>query len=69
MAAELVQRVEATALAAAAEIVVQHLGRLPELSSIAEIVDWAAKVGVVKNVEEISPRLKRYTFCQSELSA
>ena len=68
-ATELVQRVEATALAVAAEIVVQHLGRLPELSSITEIVDWASKVGVVKNIEEISPRLKRYMFCQSELSA
>ena len=67
-APDLVQRIEATALAATAEIIVQHLRRLPELGSIAEVVDWAAKVRVVKEVEEISPRLERYPFRESELS-
>ena len=67
-AADLVQRVEAAALAATAQIVVQHHRRLPELRGT-EVVDRAAEIRVIENVEEIASRLKRNPFCEVELAA
>ena len=52
-ASDLVERVEAAALAAAAEIVVQHLRRVAELRR-AQVVDWAAEVRVIQDVEEVA---------------
>ena len=54
-AADLIQRIEAAALAAAAQIVVQRLRRMPEQRR-SEVVDRAAKVGVVEDVEKIGAR-------------
>ena len=67
-AADLVERVEAAALAAAAEVVVQHLRSLPELRR-AQAVDWAAEVRVIQDVEEIASELQRNPFCKAELAA
>src|SRR5215469_4948363 len=65
--ADLVERIEAAALAAAAQRVVEHLGRPPELRR-AEVVDRDAEVRVIEDVEEISSRLKRKSFGESKLA-
>ena len=67
-AADLVERVEAAALAAAAEVVVQHLRSLPEFRRV-QAVDWAAEVRVIQAVEEIASELQRNPFCKAELAA
>jgi len=54
-AADLVEGVEAAALATTAEIVVQHLRRLPELRR-AQVVDRAAEVWVVEDVEALGAK-------------
>src|SRR5215472_2938995 len=66
--ANLVQRIEAAALATASEIVVEHHRSLPELRR-AEVIDGASEVRVIQNVEEISSRLERESFGESELAA
>jgi hypothetical protein len=55
--ADLVQRIEAAALAAAAQGIVEHHRGLPELRRT-ELVDRAAEVRVIQDVEEIPSRLK-----------
>jgi hypothetical protein len=67
-AADLVQRVKTAALAAAAEIVVQHLHRVAELRR-AEVVDGAAEVWVVEDVEKVTPELKREFLREPKLAA
>lgn len=65
-AADLVERVKASALAAAAERSRQHLCRLPELWR-AQVVRRGAEVGVVEDVEEISSSLEREPIEKVEL--
>src|SRR5262249_37390637 len=67
-AADLIERVEATALPAAAQRAGQHLRRLAELRG-AEEVDWAAKVEVVEDIEEVGARLKSQPLGEAERSA
>ena len=67
-AADLVQRIEAAALATAAEVVVQHLRGLTELRR-GQVVDRAAEVRLIEDVEEIASELKRKSFCEAELAA
>lgn len=66
--ADLIEGVEAAALAPCAQIVIQHLRGLPELRGT-EVVDRATEVRVIENVEEIISRLKRNPFCKAELPA
>src|SRR5271165_2532179 len=63
--ANLVQRIEASALAAAPQPVIQGLRRLPEQRRT-EVVDGAAKIGVVEDVEHIRARLKREALAEGE---
>jgi hypothetical protein len=65
--ANLIEGVEASALAAASQVVVQHHRRLTELSGITQVVDRAAKIGVVEDVEKIRPCLKDNGLGESEL--
>src|SRR6266481_5309247 len=65
-APDLVQRIKAAVLAAAAEVVVQHLCGLAELGC-AEVIDRVAEVRVIQNVEDIASRLQRKTFCKAKL--
>src|SRR5260370_4527588 len=65
-APDLVQRIKAAVLAAAAEVVVQHLCGLSELGRT-EVIDRVAEVGVIQNVEDVAPLLQRKTFCKPKL--
>src|SRR5271165_6385033 len=65
-AADLIQRIEAAVLAAAAQRSSQHLRRLPEQRR-AHIVDGAAEIGVVEDVEKIRPRLEGKPLAEFEL--
>src|SRR5215471_16158536 len=67
-AADLIQRIEAAALASASKRVIQHHRGFPELRR-AQVVDRASEIGMVEDVEEIASRLKRHSFCESELAA
>ena len=66
-AADLVQRVEAAIEAAAAEVVVQHLstGRIAESS----VIDRAAEVWVIEDVEEVASELKANPLGEVKLAA
>ena len=55
--ANLIQRIESAALAAASERCSHHLPRLTELRRT-KIVDRASEIGVVEHVEKIGSRLK-----------
>ena len=66
-AADLVQRIEAAALAAAAQCAVQRLRRLPEQRR-GEVVYRAAEVGVVEDVEDIGAGLQRKPLAERELA-
>src|SRR5208283_5824002 len=70
-AADLVERVEAAELTAAAEVVVQHLTRITERRGAlgSKVVRWIPEVRVVQDVEEIAAELKRKSFRESELAA
>jgi hypothetical protein len=61
--ANLIEGVEASA----SQVVVQHHRRLTELSGITQVVDRAAKIGVVEDVEKIRPCLKDNGLGESEL--
>jgi len=65
----LVQRIEGAVLTVAAEVVVQRLCRLAEVSSIAQVVGRVAEVRVIQDVEEIASGLKRNSFREAELAA
>ncbi len=64
-AAALVERIEAAALAAAAQCAVQRLRRLPEQRR-GEVVYRAAEVGVVEDVEEVGARLQPEALGEGE---
>jgi hypothetical protein len=66
--ADLIERIQAAVLAAASERGSKHLRRLAELRR-AQVVDRAAEVGVVEDVEKIRPRLKSETLAEFELPA
>jgi len=66
--ADLVQRIEAAALATGSEVVVQHLRGLAELGR-GEKVDWITEVRMIQDIEEIASRLKRKPLGKAELSA
>ena len=63
--ADLVQRIQAAALAAAAQIAVQRLRRLPELRR-GQVVDRVAKVRVIEDVEEVGARLQPEALAEGE---
>lgn len=65
----MVQRIEGAVLTVAAEVVVQRLRRLAEVSSVAQVVGRAAEVRVIQDVEEIASGLKRNPFREAELAA
>src|SRR5271157_5913896 len=63
--ANLVQRIEAAALAAASQPVIQRLRRLSEQRR-GEVVDGAAKIGVVEDVEHVRAGLQRKPLAEGE---
>src|SRR5271166_5078948 len=63
--ANLVQRIEAAALAAASQPVIQGLRRLPEQRR-SEVVDGAAKIGVIEDVEHVRAGLQRKPLAEGE---
>jgi len=68
----LIERVEASALAAASQVACQRHHRLPEQGIShswrgIEVVLGVPKIGVVEDVEEIPSGLKRKPLCQFEL--
>ena len=65
-AADLVKGAEAAALPATAQRASQHLRGLAELRR-AEVVDRAAEIGVIEDVEEIGARLKSKPLGEVEL--
>jgi hypothetical protein len=66
--ADLIQRIEATALAATSEGACEHRRRLTEvIGRIAEKVDWVSEVRMVEDIEKIHSCLKGKSFCKSEL--
>jgi hypothetical protein len=67
-ASDLVEGVEAAELATGTEVVVEHLRRLAELRK-AQIIDRAAEVRVVQDVEEVASELQRKSFGEAELAA
>ena len=60
--------VEAAGLSAGAEVIVEHLRGLAELGR-GHVVDRAAEVRVVEDVEEIASELKANSLSQAELAA
>ena len=63
----MVQRVKVAGLASGTEVVVKHMRGLAELRR-GQVVDGAAEVRVVEDVEEIVSELKGVSFCEAELA-
>jgi len=66
-AADLIQRIEAAILAATSERGSRQLRRLPAQRGT-HVVDWAAEIGVVEDVEKIRACLKGKPLPELELS-